>query len=116
MCVIGILMALFERSKSGRGQVVDAAMVDGCAYLSSFLLSSRRIGLWSGMVRMHVVALLDSLIHQVCLFQVPEAPTCLIVVHHSTTRESLECLCGGKGIFSHLSYLAGPAQLTSVLH
>ena len=41
-------MALFERTRSGKGQVVDAAMVDGSAYLSSFLLSSQRIGLWTG--------------------------------------------------------------------
>ena len=47
-CVIGILMALFERHVSGKGQIVDAAMVDGCAYLGSFLLASRKIGLWSG--------------------------------------------------------------------
>ena len=47
-CIIGILMALFERTRSGKGQVVDAAMVDGSAYLSSFLLSSQRIGLWTG--------------------------------------------------------------------
>ncbi|XP_064391536.1 alpha-methylacyl-CoA racemase-like isoform X2 [Halichondria panicea] len=47
-CVIGVLMALFERSKSGKGQIVDAAMVDGAAYLGSFLLASRKIGLWTG--------------------------------------------------------------------
>ena len=47
-CVIGILMALFERTRSGKGQLVDAAMVDGSAYLSSFLLSSQRVGLWTG--------------------------------------------------------------------
>ena len=47
-CVIGILMALFERARSGKGQLVDAAMVDGSAYLSSFLLSTQRIGLWTG--------------------------------------------------------------------
>jgi len=37
MCVQGILMALLERSNSGKGQVIDAAMIDGSAYLSSFL-------------------------------------------------------------------------------
>lgn len=36
LCVIGILMALFERSKSGKGQVIDAAMVDGAAHLSTY--------------------------------------------------------------------------------
>ena len=50
-CVIGILMALLERSTSGKGQIVDAAMVDGCAYLGSFLLSSQAIGLWTGKLK-----------------------------------------------------------------
>ena len=27
MCSLGIMMALFERSKSGKGQIVDASMV-----------------------------------------------------------------------------------------
>ena len=34
-CVIGILMALIERSKSGKGQVIDAAMVSYTMMLSS---------------------------------------------------------------------------------
>uniref|UniRef100_A0A8C8Z5P6 Alpha-methylacyl-CoA racemase n=1 Tax=Prolemur simus TaxID=1328070 RepID=A0A8C8Z5P6_PROSS len=37
MCALGIMMALFERTRSGRGQVIDANMVEGTAYLSSFL-------------------------------------------------------------------------------
>ena len=32
-CVFGILLALIERSKSGKGQVIDVAMVDGTANL-----------------------------------------------------------------------------------
>lgn len=36
ICAMGILLALIERSTSGKGQVVDAAMVDGVAYLSTF--------------------------------------------------------------------------------
>lgn len=27
MCVLGIVMALFERTRSGKGQVIDANMV-----------------------------------------------------------------------------------------
>ena len=27
MCSLGIMMALFERQKSGKGQIIDAAMV-----------------------------------------------------------------------------------------
>eukprot|EP00924_Labyrinthula_sp_SR-Ha-C_P002409 maker-scaffold_16-snap-gene-3.12-mRNA-1 protein AED:0.33 eAED:0.33 QI:93/1/1/1/1/1/2/35/389 len=35
MCAFGILVALIERQKSGKGQVIDAAMVDGSLYLAS---------------------------------------------------------------------------------
>ena len=35
LCAMGILLALVERNVSGKGQVVDAAMVDGAANLSS---------------------------------------------------------------------------------
>jgi alpha-methylacyl-CoA racemase len=47
LCAMGILLALVERSRSGQGQVVDAAMVDGAAYLSSFLYNFRSARLWS---------------------------------------------------------------------
>lgn len=47
MCAFGILLALFERSKSNIGQVVDASMVDGTAYLGSWLFRSQNMpGLW----------------------------------------------------------------------
>lgn len=36
MLVMGVLMALAARATSGRGQVVEASMVDGAAYLASF--------------------------------------------------------------------------------
>ncbi|KAI8335721.1 CoA-transferase family III domain-containing protein [Chlamydoabsidia padenii] len=49
MCVMGILMALLERTKSGKGQVVDANMTSGTAYLNTFPYLMRRQGLvWSG--------------------------------------------------------------------
>jgi len=38
MCAMGILLALFERERTGRGQVVNADMVSGTRYVSSFLL------------------------------------------------------------------------------
>ena len=47
-CVLGILSALIARQGTGRGQVVDASMVDGAAYLSTFLLTTQSLGLWSG--------------------------------------------------------------------
>lgn len=36
MLVVGILLAIVERGRSGRGQVVEANMVDGAGYLASF--------------------------------------------------------------------------------
>jgi len=35
-CSIGILLALIERNSSNKGQVVDSAMIDGAAHLSTF--------------------------------------------------------------------------------
>jgi len=36
-CAMGIMMALLERTSSGRGQVVDCSMSEGSAYLASFI-------------------------------------------------------------------------------
>jgi alpha-methylacyl-CoA racemase len=47
LLLVGVLAALVERQSSGRGQVVDAAMVDGVATLSAMLWSFRAQGLWS---------------------------------------------------------------------
>jgi alpha-methylacyl-CoA racemase len=47
LCALGITLALIERSRSGKGQVVDAAMVDGAANLSTFLYGFHAAGLWS---------------------------------------------------------------------
>jgi alpha-methylacyl-CoA racemase len=47
LCAMGIAMALFERTRSGAGQVIDAAMVDGAAHLSSFIFGFRGAGMWS---------------------------------------------------------------------
>ncbi|WP_153503451.1 CaiB/BaiF CoA transferase family protein [Cumulibacter manganitolerans] len=44
--VLGILAALFERQSSGRGQVVDAAIVDGVASLSQPIWSLLANGAW----------------------------------------------------------------------
>jgi alpha-methylacyl-CoA racemase len=45
--VVGVLAALLERSHSGRGQVVDAAMVDGTASLITLLYTLLGAGLWT---------------------------------------------------------------------
>jgi alpha-methylacyl-CoA racemase len=44
--VIGLLSALLEAAKSGRGQVVDAAMVDGAASQMSSIWGFRAAGAW----------------------------------------------------------------------
>jgi alpha-methylacyl-CoA racemase len=46
LCALGIALALVERAQSGKGQVIDAAMVDGAAYLASFIFKFRNNGMW----------------------------------------------------------------------
>ncbi|MEU8817055.1 CaiB/BaiF CoA-transferase family protein [Actinoplanes sp. NPDC048796] len=46
LLAVGVLSALLERSRSGRGQVVDAAMVDGSALLMTFVHGLAAIGQW----------------------------------------------------------------------
>lgn len=47
LVVNGILAALVERASSGRGQVVDAAMVDGVALLMTQIASWQAMGFWA---------------------------------------------------------------------
>ncbi|WP_330302569.1 MULTISPECIES: CaiB/BaiF CoA-transferase family protein [unclassified Streptomyces] len=47
LLAVGVLAALWERSRSGAGQVVDAAMIDGTALLSQMTLALRAMGEWS---------------------------------------------------------------------
>ncbi len=44
---IGVLAALVERDRSGEGQVVDAAMVDGAASLTAMFHGLLEIGAWT---------------------------------------------------------------------
>ncbi|WP_067682963.1 CaiB/BaiF CoA transferase family protein [Nocardia miyunensis] len=46
LLALGICAALTERARSGRGQVVDTAMVDGSALLNGFLYGMRAMGQW----------------------------------------------------------------------
>lgn len=47
LLAFGLMAALWEARQTGRGRVVDAAMVDGVGLLSSLLHSMRAGGLWS---------------------------------------------------------------------
>jgi len=47
LLALGVCAALVEAGRSGRGQVVDAAMVDGAALLMTMMHSFRAMGLWS---------------------------------------------------------------------
>jgi alpha-methylacyl-CoA racemase len=46
LLALGVLAALLDRERSGLGQVVDAAMVDGSALLTSFVYGLRAAGAW----------------------------------------------------------------------
>jgi alpha-methylacyl-CoA racemase len=45
---LGILAAIVERERSGQGQVIDAAMVDGASTLLAFLHGMHAAGQWEG--------------------------------------------------------------------
>ncbi|KAI9654978.1 MAG: hypothetical protein M1821_005731 [Bathelium mastoideum] len=48
VCVLGIVLALVQRERTGRGQVVEANMVDGSAYLASMPRLGMKFPLWDG--------------------------------------------------------------------
>lgn len=48
LIAVGVLAALLETQKSGQGQVVDAAMVDGAALLASMMYGLKAMGIWEG--------------------------------------------------------------------
>jgi alpha-methylacyl-CoA racemase len=47
LLAFGVVCALVERERSGKGQVVDAAMVDGAAALMTLMHGMRHAGLWT---------------------------------------------------------------------
>ncbi len=48
MLAFGVLAAVIEARTSGRGQVVDASMVDGASLLASMMYGMRAMGMWDG--------------------------------------------------------------------
>lgn len=48
LMMIGVLMALVERQRTGKGQVVDAAIVDGASYMLGPMFGELELGLWDG--------------------------------------------------------------------
>ncbi len=47
LLALGVVAGLFEARISGRGQVIDAAMIDGSALLTTMIHGMRAMGLWS---------------------------------------------------------------------
>jgi len=46
VCVMGILMAVIERYKIGKGQVVEANITEGISYVGSWLTCSQDSMIW----------------------------------------------------------------------
>jgi alpha-methylacyl-CoA racemase len=61
LLAFGVVCALLEAQRSGKGQIVDAAMVDGAAQLMWMMYSFQASGLWNG--RERGVNLLDGGAH-----------------------------------------------------
>jgi alpha-methylacyl-CoA racemase len=53
--VIGVLLALFERQTTGLGQVIDAAIVDGAAYMLTPMFGECALGFWDGDPKHHML-------------------------------------------------------------
>jgi alpha-methylacyl-CoA racemase len=53
--LVGILAALLERDRSGQGQVVDAAMVDGVSSLMSVVYAAFAAGVWQDERRANLI-------------------------------------------------------------
>ncbi|CAK1550083.1 unnamed protein product [Leptosia nina] len=47
LTALGIVLALFERTMSGKGQVIDLSMTEGAAYVANWLFKSRSLPIFS---------------------------------------------------------------------
>ncbi|MEZ5073469.1 MAG: CaiB/BaiF CoA-transferase family protein [Solirubrobacterales bacterium] len=48
LLALGVLAAIIEARESGRGQVVDASMVEGASVMMTLIHAMREIGMWAG--------------------------------------------------------------------
>jgi len=55
MLAFGIVCALLEARNSGKGQVVDAAIVDGAALLTSIVCDLKALGLWQNKLQSNLL-------------------------------------------------------------
>jgi len=55
MLAFGIVCALLEARNSGKGQVVDAAIVDGAALLTSIVCDLKSLGLWQNKLQSNLL-------------------------------------------------------------
>lgn len=46
LCAFGVLAALLARDRTGEGQIVDNSMVEGAAYVGSWLMRSQNLPIW----------------------------------------------------------------------
>lgn len=46
LCAFGIALALLERVKSNKGQIIDSNMVEGAAYVASWITRSQNLPIW----------------------------------------------------------------------
>jgi alpha-methylacyl-CoA racemase len=54
--MIGIMLALFERQKTGCGQIVDVSIADSAAYMMSSLFNEFAKGQWNGRLGEHILS------------------------------------------------------------
>lgn len=48
LMIMGLMMALYERQRTGRGQIVDAAIADGASYMLAPMFGELEVGMWDG--------------------------------------------------------------------
>ncbi len=67
MLAFGIVSAVLSARSTGRGQVVDAAMIDGCAAMTTLFHGMQRLGMWNGAERSGNI--LDGSAHYYCCYE-----------------------------------------------